>query len=201
MNTLETEKVLSFVKMLHDLQAVKRVVHVPGEDRYENDLEHSYLLAMAVWYAIETFKLPLDRDRAIRYALAHDMPEVYAGDTYIFSKDTEALSSKKDREAEARMKLKETFPTVPSMHEAMEGYEEGVDEEAVFVRALDKVMPLIANYLQDGRTWKEHEISFAQIIENKRKTTARCPEVLAFVEDIMALVDQDRGRYFGAKID
>lgn len=192
---------LTFVKMLHDLQAVKRVVHVPGEDRMENDLEHSYLLAMAVWYAIDTFELPLNRDKAIRYALAHDMPEVYAGDTYIFSKDENALATKKDREAAARAKLKETFPTVPSMHDAMESYENYADEEAVFVRSLDKVMPLIAIYLQDGRTWKEAEVSYTQILENKRTTTARSPEVLAFAEEIMALVDKDRSRYFGTRTE
>lgn len=201
MNTLETEKVLTFVKMLHDLQAVKRVVHVPGEDRMENDLEHSYLLAMAVWYAIDTFKLPLDRDKAIRYALAHDMPEVYAGDTYIFSEDKEALSSKKEREAEARMKLRQTFPTVPSMHDAMDAYEAHEDEEAVFVRALDKVMPVIAIYLQDGRTWKEAEVSYSQILENKLVSTNRSPEVKQLLEEVMAIVDKDRTRYFGARTE
>jgi len=201
MNKLDTEKVLTFVKMLHDLQAVKRVVHVPGEDRYENDLEHSYLLAMAVWYAIDTFELPLNKDKAIRYALAHDVPEVYAGDTYIFSKDEKALSSKKERELEARVKLRETFPTASSMHDAIEVYENQGDDEAVFVRALDKVMPLIAIYLQDGRTWKEAEVSYTQILENKRKSTALSPEVLALAENIMALVDKDRKRYFGDRID
>jgi hypothetical protein len=175
--------------MLHDLQAVKRIVDVPSEDRLENDLEHSYLLAMAAWYAIDTFKLPLDRDKAI--------PEVYAGDTYVFSKDTEALSSKKGREAEARLKLRVAFPTVPAMHEAMDAYEAHEDDEAIFVRALDKVMPIIAIYLADGRGWKREKTSFDQVLSNKRQTTARCPEVQELMEEIMAIVGKDRQQYFG----
>lgn len=197
MQKIDVNQVNAFVEMLHTLQGVKRVVHVPGEDRMENDLEHSYILAMAVWYAIDTFKLPLNRDTAIRYALTHDMPEVYAGDTYIFSKDPELLAGKKKREAEAREKLREVFPTVPSMHEAMDIYEHQTDDEAVFVRAFDKLMPLFANYFQDGRTFKYEKVAYTQLLENKRATTAKSPEVQDLLEQIFALFDQDRARFFG----
>lgn len=197
MKKIELEKVVAFMDMLHRLQGVTRVMHVPNEDRFENDLEHSYLLAMAVWYAIDTFDLSLDRDKAIRYALTHDMPEVHAGDTYVFTTDAALLAGKKEREANARKQLAEEFPTVPAMHEAMQGYEEQVDEEAVFVRAFDKVMPLLTNYLQDGRTFKYEKLSFSQLADKKRATTAKSPEVADVVEQILALFDKDRARYFG----
>lgn len=199
MKRIEADKIIGFIQMLHRLQGVTRVMHVPGEDRYENDLEHSYILAMAAWYAIDTFDLPLDRDRAIRYALAHDVPEVHAGDTYVYSKDAAALESKKQREADARKKLAEEFPTVPGMHEAMEGYENGVDKEAVFVRALDKTMPLITNYVQDGRTIKTEGVTFAQIAELKRRTTEPCPEVRDLAEQLLAIFNADQKRFFGDK--
>jgi 5'-deoxynucleotidase YfbR-like HD superfamily hydrolase len=41
---------------------------------------------------------------AIRFALAHDLVEIYAGDTYIFADQT-ALDTKKKREEEAAQKI------------------------------------------------------------------------------------------------
>lgn len=201
MKKIAAPKVIEFLQMLHGLQRVVRVMHVPGEDRFENDIEHSYLLAMSVWYAIDVFQIPLDRDKAIRYALAHDMVEVYAGDTYVYSKDTEALATKKTREKEARKKLLDTFPEVPAIHAAMECYEEQSDPESVFVRAFDKIMPLLTNYVQDGRTIKANNVSFTQIVNLKRATTAKSPEVSDLLEQIIELLDKDRARFFGELID
>ncbi|MCI0597575.1 HD domain-containing protein [Candidatus Parcubacteria bacterium] len=197
---IEATELIRFMEMLHALQGIQRAYHVPGEDRKENDIEHSYLLAMTVWYAIDTFRLSLDKDRAIRYALAHDVPEVHAGDTFVFSTDAEILNGKKDREAEARKRLAKDFPSVPSMHEAMENYEHQTDPEAVFVRALDKIMPLITIYVQDGRSWKLGNVSYSQIADLKRRTTVHCPEVHDIVEQLLAVLDQDRRRFFGENI-
>lgn len=200
MKKIEATEIIRFMEMLHSLQGITRRMHVPGEDRYENDLEHSYLLAMSVWYAIDVFKLDLDRDKCIRYALAHDMPEVHAGDTYVFTEDPTVLNSKKDREAVARKKLAEDFPDVPSIHEAMENYEHQTDKEAVFVRAFDKIMPMITNYVQDGRTIKAEGVCYSQIVELKLRTTNRSPEVSDLAKQILALFDEDRPRYFGANV-
>ncbi|MFI5260275.1 MAG: HD domain-containing protein [Candidatus Paceibacteria bacterium] len=201
MKKISAPKVIAFLEMLHGLQRVVRVMHVPGEDRFENDIEHSYLLAMSVWYAIDVFDIPLDRDKAIRYALAHDMAEVYAGDTYVYSKDTEALATKKTREKDARKKLLDIFPEVPTIHEAMERYEDQSDPESIFVRAFDKVMPLLTNYVQDGRTIKANSVSFSQVVNLKRATTASSPEVSDLLEQIIELIDKDRERFFGELIN
>jgi putative hydrolase of HD superfamily len=201
MKKIAAPKVIEFLEMLHALQGVVRVMHVPGEDRHENDIEHSYLLAMSVWYAIDFFEIPLNRDKAIRYALAHDMVEVYAGDTYVFSKDPEALINKKIREKEARRKLSDKFPEASAIHEAIERYEDQSDPESIFVRAFDKLMPVLTNYVQDGRTIKENKVSFSQIVNLKRATTASSPEVSDLLEQIIELLDKDRERFFGELTD
>ena len=48
------KKLLSFAKLLGELQAVERVIRVRGADRWENDVEHSYSLAMLAWYILDT---------------------------------------------------------------------------------------------------------------------------------------------------
>jgi putative hydrolase of HD superfamily len=197
MSTIRAGQVISFMQMLHAFQRIERVMHVPGEDRFENDVEHSYLLAMCAWLAIDAFGLKLDRDKAIRYALAHDLVEVYAGDTYIFSEEPDATAKKKEKEAAARKRLRTEWPALPALHEAMERYELQDDPESVFVRALDKVMPVLTNYVQDGRTFKDKKVTYSQIVDHKRATTARSPEVTDLLEQLIALIDADRGRFFG----
>lgn len=199
MKTLSIEPLISFLKTLHELQRVERVMHVPETDRYENDVEHSYTLAMCAWYLIEHFELPFDRDKAIRYALAHDVLEVYAGDTYIFG-DAKQLASKKAREDAARMKLAEEYPGFDSFHDAMKTYEEGSDAEAVFVRALDKLMPLMTNYVQDGRTLKERTVAYAELMKQKRAAMAKSPEAMELLEQMIALIDKDRSVMFEDRV-
>ena len=88
------EKLLEFAKMLNLLQAVERVIRVKDQDRWENDMEHSYHLAMLAWYIVDVQKLSLNREQVFCYALAHDLVEVYAGDPYVFSDDPALLASK-----------------------------------------------------------------------------------------------------------
>jgi putative hydrolases of HD superfamily len=196
MQKLDIQELIAFMQTLHAFQAIERVMPVPNKERSENDAEHSYLLAMMTWYVIDTYKLPLDRDKAIRYALAHDLPELHAGDTYLFTTDEALLSTKKEREAAARKKLLEELPTVPDIHEAMEAYEHQTDEEAVFVRALDKILPIITNYVQDGRGWKQEGVSLPQLKEVKLRTTKRCPEVHDAVQQLFKLIEDDIDRFF-----
>jgi len=44
-------------------------------------------------------------DKVIKYALVHDLVEVYAGDTYVYTKNQDELDSKEDREKEAADRL------------------------------------------------------------------------------------------------
>src|SRR3989344_277411 len=104
------EKILGFSRMLHKFRLVERAYFANGTDRMENDTEHSFNLALLAWYIADSQKLDLDKDLLLRYALIHDIPEVHAGDTYIYSKDAEHLASKNDREKMAQEKLREDFP-------------------------------------------------------------------------------------------
>lgn len=38
------------MRLMHEFQAVERMVPILGRDRRENDAEHSYSLSMLAWY-------------------------------------------------------------------------------------------------------------------------------------------------------
>jgi putative hydrolase of HD superfamily len=79
MPKLELDPILQFEELLHKFALVERVAHIKGRTTRENDVEHSYIITMLAWFVIDTFKLSLDTNKVLRYALVHDLVEVYAG--------------------------------------------------------------------------------------------------------------------------
>lgn len=163
-------------------------MRVNGVGRQENDVEHSYQLAMLAWYIASSRDLGMDTDRIIRYALVHDLVEVYAGDTYVFSKDEDHLASKEEREREAFERLKREFPEFSQLHDAIAGYEEKKDKESRFVYALDKIQPVINYYLDGGRSYRDIELSIDMIIETRVKKVDVSSEVKEYFDEILHLL-------------
>ncbi len=201
MKKMESELVIKFFTLLNKFQRVYRTGYMPGEDRKENDVEHSYTLALLAWYAIDAFKLNLNKEKAIMYALAHDIPEVYAGDTNAFSNDPELLRTQTEREEVAQGRLNSEFPEAKTIHETIKNYGERKDPESIFVHALDKVHPVLIEIIQDGRTIKEEGLQYSRAVELKRRVTADSPEVSDLLEQLISLIDKDKERYFGKFID
>lgn len=193
------QKLLGFAKILNEFQRVERVIRVEGSDRWENDVEHSYDLAMLAWYILATTETTLNHDKVIRYALIHDFLEVYAGDTYNFSTDTTHLASKHEREAAAAVKLRETLSEFTELHETIDAYEKRNDAESRFVYALDKIEPVIQLYLDGGRTWKEKEVTLEMVYENKKDKVALSPEIKAYFDELMELLQKEEGKLFPQK--
>ena len=192
----ETKEIIKFTELLIAFQRTERSVMVPGTDRFENDAEHSYLLATLGWYLIDTLGLDLDKKKVFEAALSHDLVEVYAQDTPAFSHDEKIKSSKTEREQDARKKIIAEFPKFTGLHDAMEKYEKRSDKENSFVYALDKLAPILCGFCQDGRDWKRQNISFEQVFEYKRDKIMANEHVYRLFEEIMAHMDKDRKKYF-----
>jgi putative hydrolase of HD superfamily len=187
---------LKFLDLMHELQLVKRAVLARAEDRYENDLEHSYLLAMLAWYVSRKGFPELNVDRILRYALAHDVVEAYAGDTPLYSGNRE---EQRERETKARQKLRETFPEFPELHQAIDEYEARENREAKFVFALDKLLPVLINYQDGGRNWKPHGITLETLILRKAGDISVSPEVQPLFDGILECLRAQESSLFGGK--
>ena len=192
----QIEELADFAALLNALRRVKRVIRANGEKRWENDVEHSYQLAMLAWYAIMALKLPLNLEKVLRYALAHDLVEVYAGDTYLFSTDEKHKNGKQGREEKARRRLIKQFPELSPLHEAILAYQEKTDAESQFVYALDKLQPLLNIYLDDGRTWQEMEVTLSMIDEAKREKVKLSPIVKKYYDQLIDLIKERKEELF-----
>lgn len=184
------------MRLLHKFQSVERIAYAPDLVRKENDVEHSYFLTMFCWYLCDSLQLPYAKEKVLAYALAHDLVETYAGDTYIW--DPEAQKTKREREEKARARIENEFPEFVSLHTTIQSYEKQGDPAAVFVRAVDKLLPVLTNYIQNGHAWRVMKVAHEDLYSNKRGRIGEQKEVREMLEQIITILDNNWEVYFPA---
>lgn len=191
MSKLELSDILQFSKLLNTFACVERVCYKPQTDVRENDVEHSYQLAMLAWYIAGNSSFDLDKDLVLRYALIHDFVEVYAGDTYLYSKNQDDHDSKKEREESARLRILKEFPLFEDLHTTILTYEKREDNESRFVYVLDKIHPVIQIYLDNGRMWKEQKVTLAMLLEKKKDKINLSPDLLSMWNELEKVLTEN----------
>lgn len=193
---MELAHILHFTKLLNKFQEVERVVNLPNRERKENDVEHSYQLAMLAWYIAEINFLQLDKNLLIKYALVHDLVEVYAGDTFLYSKKPGDHESKHEREEKARLRIAEEFHEFTELHSAISDYEELKNPESRFIYVLDKIHPVIQIYLDGGKNWKEHNVTLAMLLEKKKDKIHLSHELTLVWDELEKLLTENEDQLF-----
>lgn len=188
MNKPDITRVLEFQRLLQQFTETERALHRKHKDGYilENDTEHSYNLTMTAWY-LATYFPNLDRDLIVRYALVHDFLEVYSGDTYIFASG-EVLATQAEREQQAAIKLQDLWADFPELHENIQEYELLTNSEAKFVYALDKFMPIMTMYINDGYTWKTENSSVKKVRDSRIHKVELSEEIKPYFDQLCELL-------------
>lgn len=169
---------LTFVAELDRLKTVLRQTPLTDGSRRENAAEHSWHLAvMALVLREHAGADQLDTARVVRMLLVHDVVEIDAGDTYRY--DREGMQDKRDRERRAAKRLFGMLPDdqAQRLKNLWEEFEARRTPEARFAAALDRLQPLLHNFLTEGRSWREHGISLDRVIEQNRSLREGAPAI------------------------
>ena len=185
---------LKFIELLEKFNSVERVVHIKDSDRWENDAEHSYQMAMLSWYLISTKKLKLNLEKTILLCLVHDLVEAHAGDSFLY--DDKKRETKKQREAEALEKIRHDHREFAEMSACIDEYEAETTPEARFVKAIDKFVPVLNIYLDNGRSWKESGVSLDNILDKKNEPLSASPELSEIWRDLKTELTNNSEKYF-----
>jgi len=188
------EQLVDFINFTHEFRNVIRIARSPNAKRFENDTEHSYQLAMAAWFLIEQDKLNLNRESCLMYALAHDLVEIYAGDTFCFDKNHNF--SKHGRERKALKKIENRFPSFKTLIKIIKKYEDKKDKESRFIYALDKIIPPIQIYLEKGKLWHEKKVSLVNVFENKNRRIAISPDIEKYWQELSRELIKNKKKLF-----
>jgi putative hydrolase of HD superfamily len=187
-------KLLSFVALMNAANKTERVGYVPGLNRSVNVIEHSYQLALLAWYLISSNDLPLNKELAIKYAIAHDLIEAYAGDTYMY--DEAAINTKQEREEKARERIKKEFPEFSDIYSYISNYERRGDPESTFIYALDKLIDDLNVYLDHGRLWKERKETLEKMLAARTGKAAASPYIAPYLEAFIREIREYETEYF-----
>ncbi len=149
-------QIINFLKEIEGFKTLYRMIHLE-RGRMESDAEHTWHLCMFALLLRNEVSCELNLEKVFKLALLHDLPELYAGDTYAF--DEEGKKTKALREEKAATEL---FSILPEdlrneLHALFLEYESLASPEARFVKAIDKIQPILSSVKTDGLTWKENK--------------------------------------------
>jgi putative hydrolases of HD superfamily len=133
---------------------VLRASPLAAADRRENDAEHSWHLALMVMVLAEYADEPIDVGHTIKLVVVHDLVEIYAGDTPIY--DAELGKSQVEREEAAADQLFGILPEDAGLQlrALWDEFETRATPEARFAKAMDRLQPLLLNWMAKGGTWQ-----------------------------------------------
>lgn len=161
------KKQMDFIIEIDKLKTIFRQSLISDASRHENDAEHSWHLAMLAVVLEEYAQEETDILKCIKMVLIHDLVEIYAGDTYIY--DKEGMKDKKQRELAASEKIYGILDNEQcnELKELWLEFEECETKESIFANILDKIEPVILNYLTKGEMWKRKKITKEQVLSDK----------------------------------
>jgi 5'-deoxynucleotidase YfbR-like HD superfamily hydrolase len=181
---------------------VKRTTPLPiGERRWENDAEHSWAVAFLACSLAPQIDPKLDLGKVAQFAIAHDVVEVYAGDTSTFASEEE-LAGKEAREAKALERLSEEFAHFPWIAQTIEEYERKACDEARFVYAVDKYIAVALDLIDEGQYYRDYKLTweaFDKSMAVHRKKAHSHPGVAKYYDEVREILDSHPEYFHGAK--
>jgi putative hydrolase of HD superfamily len=195
MNIDEIQKLLGFVDKF---KQIERALYNPGQDRQENDAEHTYELMLLCWFLAlrlrEKGKI-LDLEKVFIYALVHDLVETYAGDTDVYN--SSQASTKKERERDSLRKIEKEFSFFPEISNMIRQYEMQNDPESVFVKSVDKIGPALSVARDSLRSYKVfHPKLKLDVIHEEKRTKIKDPDILEIWNQIYEEFKLDKHSYW-----
>lgn len=179
------EQQIRFLLELDKQKEIERQTYLADGSRKERDAEHAWHLAVMAFLLADYANEKIDVLKTIKMVLLHDVVEIDAGDTYAY--DTENLKTKKDREIKAADRIYGMLPeTQKAEYRALwEEFEARETPEAKFARALDNIQPILLNHASGGRSWREHEVKKAQVMDRNVRTHEGSEALWEYIQKII----------------
>lgn len=152
-----------FMLQLDALKSVNRRTYINGGERVENSAEHSWHLAMACWAFAELLEDDYDVPKLIKLSLLHDLGEIGAGDTFLYSNNRDSAHIE-ERECVKQIASHPGNP-IRSIVDLWEEQEAGASREAKLLKVIDRLLPFLHNMTSEGRAWQDKGIHKNQVLK------------------------------------
>ncbi len=157
-------KQIQFIIEVDKIKSIFRRTKLFDGTRRENDAEHSWHIALMACIMSEYSNVEIDLLKVIKMQLVHDLVEIDAGDIIVYA---ENQTEKYDKEKQGALRV---FGLLPEdQRDEYLGlwleFEERKTPEARFAGALDRLEPIMQNYLNGGDSWIENNIEYDRIVD------------------------------------
>lgn len=187
MTATRLERQIGFILEMDKLKTIFRQSRLIGSERYENDAEHTWHLALMAIVLYEHAEPPQpDLRKVLGMLLVHDIVEIDAGDTFAY--DEAGMVTKAEREKKAADRL---FGLLPEdqrdeLRGLWEEYEARETREAKFAAAIDHLQPMLLNFANEGRPWKEHGVTSERVAARNRPIGEGSSELWSYAQRLIA---------------
>lgn len=155
----------------------------------ESDSIHAlHLSALAIPYARAHYPM-LDSGKVALYCFIHDLTEAITGDIPTFNISSADLAQKEQNEARALETLRIRYGSKwPRLIDAIEAYESLADDEAMFVKSMDKNDPCYTHYRNRGHALRTlHGVKSAAAY--KEQTRANIQRTLSYANKFPLVIE------------
>ena len=177
---------IAFLVEADKLKRVLRRSSISGGQRLENSAEHSWHLALMALVLAEHAAAPgLDLLKVLRMLVVHDLVEIDAGDTFAY--DEAARRSQKEREERAAERIFALLPGTQGaeLRAAWDEFEARGSPEARFAASLDRLQPMLLNYVNGGSGWQRNGVRSVQVRDLNRSIDAGAPELWRYAAGLI----------------
>ncbi|NLX65032.1 MAG: HD domain-containing protein [Clostridiaceae bacterium] len=175
------KKQIQFIVEADKIKNIFRRSKIHDGSRRENDAEHSWHLALMTFLLSEYSKEKIDVLKVIKMCIIHDIVEIDAGDTFCY--DSKGNLDKQEREQKAADRIFGLLPEdqASELRNLWEEFDAMETPEAKYAAALDRLQPVLLNYLNKGGTWQEYNIKKEQVIKRIGQIEEGAPGLWEFV--------------------
>ena len=184
---------VDIASLISKFAKVNRVTLLEDGVTLESDTDHTVMLGVCACSVASKLYPALDIGKIAQYALVHDLVEAYAGDTNTFNFNTVNWQEKAIREEKAFQKIKDEFSANYNwIAGTITQYDKQEDDEAKFVKLMDKVMTKLTHRSNGGAYFKKnnvskeeaenHLVSQAQILDEKYGD--KFPEIITIIRSL-----------------
>ncbi|MXX62333.1 MAG: HD domain-containing protein [Holophagales bacterium] len=177
---------MRFLLEVDQLKQVLRRTSIIGNERLENSAEHSWhLTLMALVLSEHAAASGLDQLKVLKMLIVHDLVEIDAGDTFVY--DQAGLEDQEEREQRAAERIFGLLPAESGaeLRAIWDEFEARQSPEAKFARALDRLQPMVLNYINGGGPWQEHGVRADQVREINGCIEDGAPELWRYAEELI----------------
>lgn len=177
---------MAFIIEADKLKTILRQSYISDASRRENDAEHSWHLALMAITLYEHANAPeLNLLKILRMLILHDIVEIDAGDTYIYDEEHKRDQAKRERQAADRL-----FGLLPpdqaaEFRQIWEEFEAGLTAEARFAKAIDRLHPMLLNFLAGGKTWQKHNVVADQVRSINQRIEEGSSELWEYAQNLI----------------